>query len=236
VSGAITVVFIFLPALFFMFLQKKFLLKFPNLSSIYKIIKIIYIILLILLFLAFIWRYNDMTKTEDSLGKINNTVLTLDDVMGKNLPSKPNQDLNDLTVAGFDVNNNGIRDDVELAIFEKYPDSAKIRSGMLQYAQALQLELTEVVNSETLVAVLQKESNARICIDNAGPEINFNTDSKIAKEAINLTNNRKKEVDNLLLNIDLRSKKQSYIYNKYMTTYPISFEKDCDIDLSTLPN
>jgi len=232
----ITMVFVFLPALFFMFFEKKFILNFPNWKSKVFIAKIIYICLILLLIVAMVLRYNYKTKTEDALAKINSVVLTIDDVMGKNLPPKPIKDLNDMTIAGFDVNNNGIRDDVELAIFEKYPDSAKIRAGMLQYALALQLELTEVINSETLVVILQKESNARICIDNAGPEINLNTDPKIAKEAIVLTDNRKKEVDNFMLNTDLRSKKQLDIYKKYMTTYLTSLEKNCDIDLSILPN
>ena len=45
--------------------------------------------------------------------------------MGKNLPAQPDQKLNDSTIAGIDENKNGIRDDVELAIFKKYPDNAK---------------------------------------------------------------------------------------------------------------
>jgi len=182
------------------------------------------------------WNTNNTNKTKESLDKINNTKLTLADVMGTNLPSTPNKDLNDFTVAGFDVNNNGIRDDVELAIFEKYPNSAKIRSGMLQYAQALQLELTEMVDEETLKAVMQKRSNARACIDNAGPEISLQTEQKIANEAFALTDSRKKEVENYVLNTELRSKKQTEVFEKYMTTYSISSEKDCDIGLSTLPN
>ncbi len=58
---------------------------------------------------------------------------------GKHLPLTPNKEENDATVAGIDNNGNGIRDDVELAIFAKYPNSAKIRAAELQYAMALQL-------------------------------------------------------------------------------------------------
>ena len=53
--------------------------------------------------------------------------------MGTNLPPQPYEPENDATVAGLDKNNNGIRDDVELAIFAKYPKSAKIRAAELQY-------------------------------------------------------------------------------------------------------
>ncbi len=234
--AVITIVFVFLPALFFMFFDKKFVLKFPKWKTRVLVAKAIYICLIVLLIVAMALRYNYKTKTEDALAKINSAVLTIDDVMGTNLPPKPIQELNDMTVAGFDVNNNGIRDDVELAIFEKYPDSAKIRAGMLQYALALQLELTEVINSETLVAVLQKRSNARICIDNAGLKINLETNPEVAKEAIDITEKRKEEVDNLILNTDLRSQKQTDIYNNYMTTYSTSFETNCDIELSSLFN
>ena len=179
------------------------------------------------------WNMNNANKTKESLDKINNTKLTLTDVMGTNLPSTPNKDLNDFTVAGFDVNNNGIRDDVELAIFEKYPNSAKIRSGMLQYAQALQLELTEVVDEETLKAVMQKRNDAKICIDNASFKTDVTNEETIIWEE---SDKRIKEVEVLVVNNDIRSERQTNIFEKYMTTYSISLEKDCDIDLSTLPN
>ena len=40
------------------------------------------------------------------------------------------------TIAGIDANKNGIRGDMELAIFKQYPDSAKTRAVLLQYALA----------------------------------------------------------------------------------------------------
>ena len=66
-------------------------------------------------------------KTDEAVVKIHSTKLTLDDVMGKNLPPSPGAGA-DKTIAGIDANNNGIRDDVELAIFATYPDSAKTRA------------------------------------------------------------------------------------------------------------
>ena len=113
-------------------------------------IKIILSVLavLVLIFVGFaslgFYRMYQKNKTDEIISRINNTKITINDVMGENLPPKPEQILNDSTVAGLDVNNNKIRDDVELVIFERYPNSAKIRAGMLQYAQALQLQLTEV--------------------------------------------------------------------------------------------
>ncbi len=45
------------------------------------------------------------------------------------------------SVAGIDVNNDGVRDDIEAFIIKKYPDPAQ-RSAMLQLARADRLQLT----------------------------------------------------------------------------------------------
>src|SRR3989344_8373552 len=91
-------------------------------------------------------------KTQEQVTKIHATKLTLDDVMGKNLPPPPGADA-DKTVQGIDANRNNIRDDVELAIFKEYPDSAKTRAVLLQYALALQMEVTTpIVNEGTVIA------------------------------------------------------------------------------------
>ena len=64
------------------------------------------------------------SRTEAQVAKIHSTKLTIDDVFGKNLPvpseveGPPDYDA---TIAGVDANKNGIRDDVELAIFKEYP-------------------------------------------------------------------------------------------------------------------
>ena len=79
---------------------------------------------------------------------------------GEHLPPPPDPAQVDATIEGVDANGNGIRDDVELAIFKKYPNSARIRAAELQYAMALQMYLSKVFNSETLVAVIQGEDRA----------------------------------------------------------------------------
>src|SRR3989338_2241679 len=105
-------------------------------------------------------------KTEETVTRIHAAKLTLADVMGESLPPAPDPALKDATIQGIDANGNGIRDDVELAIFEKYPDSARVRAALLQYAKALQMELTQVFNSETLVAAIQEEDRSYFCLNN----------------------------------------------------------------------
>jgi hypothetical protein len=231
-TGIYMIVFLFLPILIFMFFKTSFISKYPKLVLIYKIVRIFYSILIVLFFVALFWRTDYVGKNKDAINKINNSVISLNDVLGTNLPPKPNKALNDLTVSGFDVNNNGIRDDVELAIFEKYPNSAKIRAGMLQYAQALQLELTEVNSESTMLTYLEKDDAAYSCLLSTVEDYINSDEWKILYEA---TKEKKEEVENLILNTEMRKQKYNEVYEKYMTSYS-SKDGGCIIDISSLPN
>ena len=78
----------------------------------------------------------------------------------------------------------------------------------LQYAKELQMEFTEVRNSETLVAVIQEEGRGYSCI---------NDDKKT------------KKVEDLVLNNDDRYQFGENIRKKYMVSYGLSNGEDCDI-------
>lgn len=168
---------------------------------------------------SFYRKYDDK-KTAQAIAKIERRKITLDDVLGNNLPPKPDPKINDSTLAGIDANDNGIRDDVELAIFESYPNSPKIRAAIMQYAQALQLQLTEVFNSKTLVATIHKENFAYRCLGKVGP-------GKLG--------DNQKEAESLVISNDARNKKFSEVFG-YMTTYSLVQGIDCDVDFSLLPD
>ena len=120
----------------------------------------IYVVLVIIRMFHF---YN-LDKTNEQVAKIHNTKLTMDDVIGKNLPPDPGAEA-DKTIQGVDANENGIRDDVELAIFKAYPDSAKTRAALLQYALALQMEaIQEVVNKGVVGEIANKQDRAFFCV------------------------------------------------------------------------
>ena len=197
-----------------------------GLFSMKIILKIIIwmVVIFVIIFTGFailgFWHKAQIKKTAEAIERINSRKITLEDVMGENLPLKPDQELNDSTIAGIDANKNTIRDDVELAIFEKYPNSAKIRAAELQYAQALQLELTEVFNSETLIATIQKESFAYSCLGEANN---------------NELRNNEEFIENLIMNTDLREKAIDDAF-KYMTTYALLNRENCDVNLLSLPN
>jgi len=209
--------------LFWFWLKKKTMERHPGFAKPWKVMRIVGIILWVVFFVLLAWgipKYVNQQKTQSTVDIINNKKITLFDVFGNNLPPKPDQTANDSTVEGIDANHNGIRDDVELAIFAQYPNSAKIRAAELQYAQALQLELTQVYNSETLVATLKKEDLAYGCL----ADIDYDK-----------LDNHKNEIRSLVINTDLRRKKFNDIYN-YMTGYGLDNGPNCNIDSSTLPN
>src|SRR3989338_1964743 len=145
--------------------------------KVFKILKWAFLVLAVLFIILIIGRviYRlNQAKTNEQVIKIHNTKLTLDDVMGKNLPPDPGAEA-DKTVQGIDANQNGIRDDVELAVFKEYPNSAKTRAVLLQYALALQMEVTlPIVNKETVTATVEdNESRAQVCLWNLSSRSNM---------------------------------------------------------------
>ncbi len=196
----------------------------------FKILKWIFLILIglftILVISRAIYRINE-AKTNEQVIKIHNTKLTLDDVMGKNLPPDPGP-LADATVEGVDANQNGIRDDVELAIFKEYPNSAKTRAVLLQYALALQMEVIQpIVNTKTVTEVIREQSRAFVCIGN----IVSRKDSKKFDEETNfLTKFVKEKQFNTRERVNARN-----VFLKDVRSYS-DLDATCDIDYLKLPN
>lgn len=170
----------------------------------------------------------NLDKTNAQVAKIHATKLTLDDVMGKNLPPDPGAEA-DKTVQGIDANKNGIRDDVELAIFKEYPNSAKTRAVLLQYALTMQLQMTlPIVNADTVTAIVEdNESRANWCLWGLSSRANMD---KFEVE----TSFREHFVADRQLNTEQRKKYHHDFYDS-MQSYSAS-RGGCDIDLNTLPN
>jgi hypothetical protein len=173
-------------------------------------------------------------KTAAVVAKIHATKLTLDDVNGKNLPPDPGAEA-DKTVQGIDANSNGIRDDVELAIFKSYPDSAKTRAVLLQYALALQMEVTQpIINKETVTEVITEQSRADTCVSDTLVPRKSPESSRLYSdiEKIDLFINF---VKNKQLNTDNR-KKARIEFIQALGSYSESTNKACDVDILKLPN
>lgn len=146
-------------------------------------------------------------KTKADVERIHANKLVWSDINGE-LPLEPDPKENNATLAGVDSNVNGIRDDVERAIYLKYKDSKVVAVRMLQYAKELQMEFTEVHNSETLVAVIQEEGRGSVCI---------------------LDTKKTDEVENLTFNTQVRKDARESFFRKYMTSYSLPNENFCDI-------
>jgi hypothetical protein len=213
--------------------------KIKNLFA-HKIFKIfmwailVLVALYIILVIVRVVHFFNVDKTNAEVEKIHATKLTMDDVLGKNLPPNPGA-LADKTVAGIDANNNGIRDDIELAIFNTYPDSAKTRAVLLQYALALQMEFTQpIVNAVTATEVITELSRADSCladilVPRKSPESSRSSaDMKEINGFINF-------IENKQLNTNDRKNAEQNFY-KYLRSYGESTNKECDIDISKLQN
>ena len=198
---------------------------------IFKIITWAFLILVILYFILVGFRvkyFFDLDKTNAQVEKIHATKLTLDDVMGTNLPPNPGV-LADSTVQGIDANNNGIRDDVELAVFQKYPNFAKTRAALLQYALALQMEVIQpIFNEATVGEVANKGDRAIFCLAEIVPT-NGEGGVILALEKYG------KFITDKQFNTEQRKTKHKDFYS-YLKSGRIDDSESCDIDITKLQN
>jgi hypothetical protein len=152
-----------------------------------------------------------------SVSKISAQRLTADDVAGTYLPPSPNSTEAGATIAGTDANDNGIRDDVELAIFGEYPTSTAtstaIRSAELQYAMDLQIQLTDVFDTDTWKAAVVQWGKGFSCLYDAS-----STGYGVFES----------EVENSVLNTKDRVGRYDSI-QKYRVAYKLSSGPDCDV-------
>lgn len=189
----------------------------------------------VILVIVRMFHFYNLKKTVAEVAKIHATKLTMDDVMGKNLPNDPGAEA-DKTIVGVDTNKNGIRDDVELAIFKEYPDSAKTRAALLQYALALQMEaVQEVVNRETVTEVATEQGRADTCLADTlvprkSPESSREY-SDIEKIDVFINFLKNKQIDT-----EQRKKAHKDFYKGKLGSYGESTNKTCDIDYANFIN
>ena len=202
--------------------------KKSTLKKVLRIIAITSISIFVILFVIGTVHTDRVEKTKKAVAKIHSTKLTLDDVMGKSLPPDPGSEA-DKTIQGIDANKNNIRDDVELAIFKEYPNSAKTRAVLLQYALALQMEMTQdLVNEETVIAVAEQTSRGYLCI---GKILSRNNMEKYTSESTKLREFiEMKQINNLE-----RENIQNGFYSN-LTSGTIPSDNLCDIEFKFLLN
>ncbi|NCU28573.1 MAG: hypothetical protein EOM85_02805 [Candidatus Moranbacteria bacterium] len=195
----------------------------------FAILVALYVIVLVLRMI----QLSNIDKTNEQVEKIHLTKITIDDVMGTNLPSDPGEAGNK-TVEGIDANLNGIRDDVELAIFKEYPDSAKTRAALLQYASVGQMILTQpFVNTVIATEVIREHGRANVCVaDTLAPRTT--PESTRDWSDVEKVDAYEKFVDDAQFNTYTRINVREKFYEKVRSFS--SMENSCDFDYTKLPN
>lgn len=205
-------------------------------------------VLLVLFLIGSAINYDAARRTPQAVERIHARTVTLEMVSGRNLPPMPLEP--DSTIAGVDANANGVRDDVELAIFAAHSNEPKVRAGQLQYALSMQSWLTDVFSEETLVAAIQEEGRAFLCLSDSQPmqrgglpvdrlahewtpeEVALG--NRYSEEHGKKVESLVTEVEEWVLNTQARQERYDDGY-RFMTSYSGSSKPhDCDVDLEQL--
>lgn len=171
-------------------------------------------VFLALFIVAVLWRMpavEEQLRTDKTVAEIKAMRITMADVDGSKLPPQPDPALADATVEGIDANENGVRDDVELEIFRRYPNDAKTRAAMLQYAMTEQLFLTYVFNTESWKAAAEMDGRANVCV-----------------KTVKLGGSLQAEVENLIFNTERRAAKLEES-GAFTTSYGPEAGQACDV-------
>ena len=100
----------------------------------------------------------DMTVTSSAQPLQNETI------NGIEVPPEPDPELNNATLAGIDVNSNGVRDDVERAIVSRYATNVTARTAALESARGHQRVVTaSQVDQEDARSALSMSGDAGMC-------------------------------------------------------------------------
>lgn len=181
----------------------------------------IFVVLFVMLFVAgVIWRM-PIVAEEDSRrnteSEISRAHIGLRDVDGTHIPPTPDTRLSGAKVLGVDANKNGIRDDVELAIFEAHPVEAttssknlvaygdanfKIRAAELQFAKGLEFALRGVDDSDSWVLSMQLAHDGQMCIAHTYIAADSEIDQAVSAADVSI-----KRIEALVFNTPARIKK-----------------------------
>ncbi|KKR69000.1 MAG: hypothetical protein UU10_C0016G0006 [Parcubacteria group bacterium GW2011_GWF1_40_6] len=193
----------------------------------FKWVLLILIAAYLLLVVVRVFHFFNLDKTEAQVAKIHATKLSMSDVMGDNLPPDPGIEA-DKTIEGIDANENGIRDDVELAVFKEYPNSAKTRAVLLQYALALQMEVVQpFINTTIATEVVREQSRGFQCVGN----IFLNRE---AQESFEKLDSLIKSIKDKEFNTEERKNARNIFLEKVRSYSDL--DSECDIDISKLTN
>jgi len=214
--------------------MKKLTIVFPpKILNIFKWVFIIIVSLFIVLVIIRFISYFNKEKINKQIIDIHSIKLNIGDVTGDNLPSDPGV-MSDNTLVGIDSNKNNIRDDVEIAIFKEYSNSAKTRAVLLQYAMTLQREVSQISDNTSISTELfREEDRANACLsDTLVPR--KNPESPREYSDIEKIDSYLKFVDDRQFNTQERKTSRNVLLKNVRSFSDL--DGSCDIDLSKLSN
>ena len=153
-------------------------------------------------------------------------------INGFKLPPEPDEDKNNETLLGIDFNHNGIRDDVERWVIQKYANSDypkhKTEIG-LQWGRVVQqiIQSPQTAYEDKKYLLIDKAQECRYrTYEKLGKSLNYGIDNRIFNdEYVNKAFNTKERI------------KAYYRFNGNMSGHVFDdpyFEKPCDFDLAGL--
>ena len=98
------------------------------------------------------------------------------------------------TLLGIDVDNNGVRDDVQVWIESKFADKPNLKNAMLQRAKYYQLEIANADNKEESIKYSRKVSDTKRCLSVIATEMSGNSLPDLTMEIIKITFNTKDRI------------------------------------------
>ncbi|NJK65061.1 MAG: hypothetical protein HC921_22225, partial [Synechococcaceae cyanobacterium SM2_3_1] len=81
------------------------------------------------------------------------------------LPPEPDPELNNQTIAGIDLDGDGLRDDVQRYIYKRFPNDDQGRNALLRYAITHQNVLLTADDREASIEAKRRRFDASECID-----------------------------------------------------------------------
>ncbi len=147
-------------------------------------------------------------------------------INGVTVPPEPDPELNNATLAGIDVNGNGVRDDVERDIVLNYSNSKKRMAALFELAIGNRNSLlaADANDSTSAVAAIRRTDSAISCLHYIDP-MNANS------------------IENQLASIELNTEPRWNAYIKVQkilggigTTVPTDKKTLCTFDPDTLAN
>lgn len=139
------------------------------------------------------------TTIKAKVGNVVSNALSLDiywEVNGHKLPPEPDEAENNATLEGVDSNNNGVRDDVERKIYEKYPkklhrelllDGAgvfqEIMAQPTEKAKETQKGISRIIHCEVYLRHVDEEIHSDDWLENGEyiKDMTFNTKERVRK-------------------------------------------------------